>query len=107
MNGTVKWFNSEKGFGFIEIEGGKEVVECSLPFVAGCQEPIAEWKIPNMRGIMSAKSKPLLVVEPVDTDGGIKSLRFELPKPKGACKMIEPSNPEQLFELLRNEAKII
>src|SRR5687767_1995380 len=36
-----------------EIEGGKEYIEASLPLVAGCQEPIAEWKIPNMRGIMS------------------------------------------------------
>lgn len=97
----------DKAVMYLEIEGGKEVVECSLPFVAGCQEPIAEWKIPNMRGIMSAKSKPLNVVEPVATDGGIKSLMFELPKPKGACKMIDPANPEQLFELLRNEAKII
>ena len=48
-----------------EIEGGKEYLEVNLPFVAGCQEPIAEWKIPNMRGIMSARTKPLKVVEPV------------------------------------------
>ncbi|HEY9116334.1 MAG TPA: electron transfer flavoprotein subunit beta/FixA family protein, partial [Roseivirga sp.] len=49
-----------------EIEGGKEKLEVGLPFVAGCQEPIAEWKIPNMRGIMSARTKPLNVVEPTD-----------------------------------------
>ncbi|MBU0439063.1 cold-shock protein [Staphylococcus casei] len=24
-NGTVKWFNAEKGFGFIEVEGGNDV----------------------------------------------------------------------------------
>ncbi|MCK5699750.1 MAG: electron transfer flavoprotein subunit beta/FixA family protein, partial [Cyclobacteriaceae bacterium] len=47
-----------------EIEGGKEFLEVELPFVAGCQEPIAEWKIPNMRGIMTARTKPLKVVEP-------------------------------------------
>ena len=51
-----------------EIEGGKEMVEAPLPLVAGCQEPIAEWKIPNMRGIMSARSKPLEVVQPVDSE---------------------------------------
>jgi electron transfer flavoprotein beta subunit len=45
-----------------EIEGGKEHLEVKLPFVAGCQEPIAEWKIPNMRGIMSARTKPLQVI---------------------------------------------
>lgn len=25
QQGTVKWFNSEKGFGFIEVEGGQDV----------------------------------------------------------------------------------
>ncbi len=24
-HGTVKWFNSEKGFGFIQVEGGDDV----------------------------------------------------------------------------------
>jgi electron transfer flavoprotein beta subunit len=56
----------------IEIEGGKEYVEVKLPFVAGCQEPIAEWKIPNMRGIMSARTKPLKVFEPKAVDSGSK-----------------------------------
>jgi CspA family cold shock protein len=25
QTGTVKWFNAEKGFGFIEVEGGSDV----------------------------------------------------------------------------------
>ncbi|MCU0326985.1 MAG: electron transfer flavoprotein subunit beta/FixA family protein, partial [Spirosomaceae bacterium] len=48
-----------------EIEGGKEKLTAPLPLVLGCQEPIAEWKIPNMRGIMTARTKPLKVVAPV------------------------------------------
>jgi electron transfer flavoprotein beta subunit len=90
-----------------EIEGGKEFVEAKLPLIAGCQEPIAEWKIPNMRGIMSARTKPLKVVEPVSVDSGIKLKRFELPPPKGAVKMIAPDNVQELVSLLRNEAKVI
>lgn len=90
-----------------EIEGGKEFVEAKLPLIAGCQEPIAEWKIPNMRGIMSARTKPLKVVEPVVTESGVKLKKFELPPPKGAVKMIAPDNVQALVSLLKNEAKVI
>ena len=90
-----------------EIEGGKEYLEVNLPFVAGCQEPIAEWKIPNMRGIMSARTKPLKVVEPVAGDGGVKISKFELPPPKGAVKMIPADNVSELVNLLKNEAKVL
>jgi electron transfer flavoprotein beta subunit len=90
-----------------EIEGGKEYMEVSLPFVAGCQEPIAEWKIPNMRGIMSARTKPLKVVDPVSVETGVKLKKFELPPPKGAVKMIGADNVAELVSLLKNEAKVL
>src|SRR6478609_1692515 len=75
-----------------EIEGGKEQVEANLPLVAGCQEPIAEWKIPNMRGIMSARTKPLNVVEPKTIQPSVVAKKYELPAPKGAVKMISADN---------------
>jgi len=90
-----------------EIEGGTEHVEASLPLVAGCQEPIAEWKIPNMRGIMSARSKPLEVLEPVESEARTSSVRFELPPPKGTIKMVDADNVQELVDLLKNEAKVI
>ena len=90
-----------------EIEGGKEIVECTMPFVAGCQEPIAEWKIPNMRGIMSARTKPLQVIEPVAVNAQVVFDEFSLPAPKGACKMVDASDPAQLLSLLKNEAKVL
>lgn len=90
-----------------EIEGGKEYLEVKLPFVAGCQEPIAEWKIPNMRGIMSARTKPLQVVEPQAVESGVKLQQFELPPPKGAVKMIAADNVQELVTLLKNEAKVL
>jgi electron transfer flavoprotein beta subunit len=90
-----------------EIEGGKEQVEANLPLVAGCQEPIAEWKIPNMRGIMSARTKPLKVVEAVATEAAVKLLKFELPAPKGAVKMIPADNVAELVSKLKNEAKVL
>ena len=90
-----------------EIEGGKEYLEVKLPFVAGCQEPIADWKIPNMRGIMSARTKPLNVLEPVSTDAGTTVLKYELPASKGAVKMIAPDEAATLVDLLKNEAKVL
>lgn len=90
-----------------EIEGGKEQIEVSLPFVAGCQEPIAEWKIPNMRGIMAARTKPLKVVEPSAVEKGTSLKSFELPPAKGAVKMISADNVAELVTLLKTEAKVL
>ena len=90
-----------------EIEGGKETIESTLPLIAGCQEPIAEWKIPNMRGIMSARTKPLKVVEPKAVDQPTKVIKFELPAPKGAVKMISADNVAELVALLKSEAKVL
>ncbi len=90
-----------------EIEGGKETLEVQLPFVAGCQEPIAEWKIPNMRGIMMARQKPLKVVEPVAVDEHILYDSFALPAEKSGCKMIDAANIDELVNLLKNEAKVL
>ena len=88
-----------------EIEGGKAYLEVSLPFVAGCQEPIAEWRIPNMRGIMTARSKPLTVVAASGDEGGTEIKNFELPPDKGAVKIVD--NVDDLVNLLKNEAKVI
>jgi electron transfer flavoprotein beta subunit len=90
-----------------EIEGGKEMLEAKLPLVLGCQEPIAEWKIPNMRGIMSAKTKPLKVAEPKQVNAEVKLKKYELPAPKGAVKMISADNVAELVKLLKNEAKVL
>ncbi|GIV35939.1 MAG: electron transfer flavoprotein subunit alpha [Cyclobacteriaceae bacterium] len=90
-----------------EIEGGKEYLEAPLPLVLGCQEPIAEWKIPNMRGIMSARTKPLHVVEPVAADSGVELKQYELPPPKGAVKLIPAEQVQELVRLLKQEAKVL
>lgn len=90
-----------------EIEGGKESLEVPLPFVAGCQEPIAEWKIPNMRGIMSARTKPLKVVEPSAGEALSQVKEYKLPAPKGAVKLVDADKVEELVKLLRNEAKVL
>ena len=90
-----------------EIEGGEEVVTVNNPVVVSCQKGVAEQRIPNMRGIMAARTKPLRVVEPaaVETLTSIES--FELPAPKAGVKLISPDNVEELVRLLHEEAKAI
>lgn len=90
-----------------EIEGGKEVITVALPLVASCQQPMCEPRIPNMRGIMTARTKPLKVVEPVSTDVKTKTEGYVLPPKKAGVKFIEAARAGELISLLRNEAKII
>lgn len=89
-----------------EIEGGKEKIATSMPAVLGCQEPIAEWKIPNMRGIMAARTKPLEVIA-ASADKLSEIQTYELPAPKGACKMINADDAASLIKLLQTEAKVL
>jgi electron transfer flavoprotein beta subunit len=90
-----------------EIEGGKEVVEVNLPIVVSCQEPMSEPKIPNMRGIMTARTKPLKVVEAVGEELKTQTVSYSLPEKKSGVKLIDPENAGELIRLLRNEAKVI
>lgn len=90
-----------------EIDGGKEYLDAQLPLVLGCQEPLAEWKIPNMRGIMTARTKPLKVVAPVGNETLTGVAKYEMPPARSACKMIPAEEAETLITLLRTEAKVL
>ncbi len=90
-----------------EIEGGKEVIVTPTPFVASTAEGVAEWKIPNMRGIMSARTKPLQVVEATEVKQFAKFEHYETPAPRGQVKMIDAEDASKLIEVLNKEAKVI
>ena len=93
-----------------EIEGGKEFVSSSLPLVIGGQKGLVEESdllIPNMRGIMTARTKPLTVVDCSGDSGKSSSVSFEKPAAKQACKMVEAGQEKELVTLLHQEAKVI
>lgn len=90
-----------------EIEGGTETVEVSLPLVISAAKGLAEQRIPNMRGIMMAKSKPLEVIEAVSFQEKLSTKQFELPPAKSTVKMVDPDNMDELVRLLHEEAKAI
>jgi electron transfer flavoprotein beta subunit len=89
-----------------EIEGGEETLETSLPLVMGCQKGMAEARIPNMRGIMAARTKPLKVIEATSTEAFTKYTQFQLPPAKAGVKLVSADNVEELVRLLHEEARV-
>lgn len=90
-----------------EIEGGEEVCEAACPLVVSCQKGMAEQRIPNMKGIMGARTKPLKAVEPVVVNTLTSVAGFELPPAKAGVKLVDAENVEELVRLLHEEAKAI
>ena len=90
-----------------EIEGGEEVCEVDLPLVVSCAKGVAEQRIPNMRGIMAARTKPLKAVEPANVSALTSIQSFDLPPAKAGVKLVSPDNVEELVRLLHEEAKVI
>jgi electron transfer flavoprotein beta subunit len=90
-----------------EIQGGMEVVETAMPAVISSAKDLAEQRIPNMRGIMAARTKRLQVIDPVDAAAVTEVVSYQLPEEKGACTFIDPEDAALLIEKLHSEAKII
>ena len=93
-----------------EIDGGKEILSTTLPLIIGGQKGLVEEKdlrIPNMRGIMMARSKALTIVEPTSDVAATKAVKFEKPAPKSTVKLVTADNLDELVNLLHNEAKVI
>ena len=93
-----------------EIDGGKETISTTLPLIIGGQKGLVEEKdlrIPNMRGIMTARSKALTVVEPIEVSTDTSAIKFEKPAAKSAVKLVSADNLDELINLLHNEAKVI
>jgi len=90
-----------------EIDGGDETDTCDLPLVISCQKGVAEARIPNMRGIMAARTKPLKVVAPAAVDSLSSIVSYDMPPAKTGVKMISADNMDELVSLLHNEAKVI
>jgi electron transfer flavoprotein beta subunit len=88
-----------------EIEGGEETCEVTLPAIVSCQKGMAEQRIPNMRGIMAARTKPLKVVEPIAVQATTSIKTYDLPPAKSGVKLVAADNVEELVRLLKEEAK--
>jgi electron transfer flavoprotein beta subunit len=90
-----------------DIDGGRQSVIANLPVIASAQKDLCEPRIPNMKGIMAARTKPLEVLEPTDNLAYTSYTRYESPQAKSAVKLISSDNPSELFDLLKREAKVL
>jgi electron transfer flavoprotein beta subunit len=93
-----------------EISGGTEISKCQIPLVIGSQKGLVEEKdliIPNMRGIMMARQKPLEVIQAKNINAKISDRKFHKPEAKSEVKLIKPDELDKLIDLLENEAKVI
>lgn len=90
-----------------DIDGGIQVVDCDLPLVVSCAKGMAEQRIPNMKGIMGARTKPLQVL-PATGNNKLTSIKsYTLSAGRTTCKMIDENNMDELVNLLHTEAKVI
>ena len=89
-----------------EIDGGEETDKVAFPIVVSCQKGMAEQRIPNMKGIMGARTKPLKIVEPVAAETYTTIASFDLPPAKAGVKLVSAETPEELVRLLHEEAKV-
>lgn len=100
INGTTA--NIER-----DIDGGKETLSVNTPFVMSAQKELTEPRIPNMRGIMTARTKPLQVIVPASNERFTQVTQMTQPPAKGGCKFLSPEEATELIQLLHNEAKVI
>ena len=89
-----------------EVDGGYEKIECSTPLVVSCQKGMAEWRIPNMRGIMMARKKPLTVAPATSATAYVTTDKLELPPAKSGCVYVEPAEAEKLVQILNDNGII-
>ncbi len=90
-----------------EIEGGTEKISAAFPLVLSAAKGLAEQRIPNMKGIMMAKSKPLNVIPPITVDQSVVAVQFEVPHQKSGVKLFQPDQMDELVRILYEEAKVI
>lgn len=92
-----------------DIEGGREVVETSLPCIISAQKGLNEPRYPKLPDIMKAKSKPIEEINPVATDARVAVLKLEIPSKQRANVILgaDDKDIDELVRLLHEEAKII
>jgi electron transfer flavoprotein beta subunit len=92
-----------------EIEGGREVVEVTLPAVFTTDKGLNQPRYASLKGIMAAKKKPIEEKPAAPGDPVLEVVALELPPPRGAGRIVGQGTAAipELIRALREEAKVI
>ena len=92
-----------------EIEGGKEIVETTLPALITAQKGLNEPRYASLKGIMASKKKEILEKQPAAVNNSVEVISMKKPAPKQAGKILgtDATAVPELIRLLREEAKVI
>ena len=91
----------------LETESSKQYLEVCFPFIAGCQEPIAEWKLPSARGIIKSRRKPITVLQPIEMEDNLDILKFELAPTRQSVKLIDKNDIDEVVSVLKNQVRVL
>ncbi len=92
-----------------EIEGGREVIETSLPAIISAQKGLNEPRYASLKGIMAAKKKIIIEKPAASSTDFTEVIEMSLPASKQPGRIIgtDSSAVAELVKLLREEAKVI
>src|SRR5262249_16747682 len=95
-----------------EVEGGKEMIELSMPCIIAAQKGLNEPRYPSLPNIMKAKQKPIEEISATAGSPRTTVVKMDKPVKKRANKVLQTDgNPSgaatELVRLLHEEAKVI
>ena len=92
-----------------EIEGGREVVEVTLPAVFTTDKGLNQPRYASLKGIMAAKKKTIDEKPAAASEPALEVVALELPPPRGAGRIVGqgPAAIPDLIRALREEARVI
>ena len=89
------------------IDGGEETLSVNFPVAISATKELAEPRIPNMRGIMQSRTKPLKIIEASSVTPLTSLVTFEPPVKKSSVVMIDAAEAGKLMDMLHEKEKVI
>ncbi|MEI6089667.1 MAG: electron transfer flavoprotein subunit beta/FixA family protein [bacterium] len=92
-----------------DIEGGKEILEASMPCIISAQKGLNSPRYPKLPDIMKAKKKPIDIIENFGGSNRVDLVDMQLPQKERQGIILSDSDADidEFIRLLREQAKVI